>query len=321
MKKFLRIGGVVVAVVALGIVLGPRAVVVPTLEEATLPDDLDAYLADTEARFADLVPGTEKTIVWADSARRQTALSVVYLHGFSATRQETRPLSDTLAARLGANLYYPRLAGHGRPPEAMTDASANDWLNDAAEALAVGRRLGRRVVLVGTSTGGTLAVWLAAQPDLAEALLAVVLISPNFGPKDADAAKLLWPWGKTLARLLAGPYHQWEPKNDRQARYWTTRYHTDVLVAMMSLVDLVDNTDLGAIETPVLTIYSPNDQVVDPALIEAHHPEIGASYKQLVPLDSVGDPSNHVLAGAILSPDETAPIARIILDFLKPLME
>jgi alpha-beta hydrolase superfamily lysophospholipase len=31
--------------------------------------------------------------------------------------------------------------------------SAQDWLDDARETLAIGRRIGERVVMIGTSTG------------------------------------------------------------------------------------------------------------------------------------------------------------------------
>lgn len=318
MKKTLRLLALFVVSLSVVFLLGPRASVETAIRPVALPGDLDAYLAASEARFDDLRPGVEKTIVWADTAvKRQTPLALVYLHGFSATREETRPLCDTLAARLGANLVYTRLAGHGRSDDALGQASANDWLNDGYEALALGRRLGRRVILVGTSTGATLATWLAVQPDAADSLLAAVLISPNFAPKDPDAQKMLWPWGKTLARLLIGPYYQWEPRNDDQARYWTTRYPTDALVTMMGLVDLVDKADLGAIRVPVLIVYSPDDQVVDPERITARFPEVGSSYKRLVPVDT----ANHVLAGAIISPQNTEPVAAMMLDFLTPLVE
>ena len=43
-----------------------------------------------------------------------------------------------LAGGLGANVYYTRLAGHAQDGEALADVSADDWLADAAEAVAVG---------------------------------------------------------------------------------------------------------------------------------------------------------------------------------------
>ena len=164
MKRTVLTLAVVIAMLAVVFAVGPRVSVDQTLRPVVLPEDLDGYLARSEARFADLRPGVEKTIIWADSSKAKTPIALVYLHGFSATRQETRPLCDTLAARLGANLFYTRLRGHGRSDDAMAEASANDWLNDSYEALAIGRRLGERVVLVGTSTGATPAAWLATPP-------------------------------------------------------------------------------------------------------------------------------------------------------------
>lgn len=319
MKAFLMIFVLVGGLVLL-FVLGPRASVEAEVDAPTLPDDLDAYLAEAETRFSDLRPDVEKQIIWANEARQKTPVAVVYLHGFSATRQETRPLSDTVAARLGANLFYTRLAGHGRSEDALGEATAEAWLADALEAYAIGQRLGERVVLVGTSTGATLAAWLAARPATRD-LLALVMLSPNFYPKDPSARMLLWPWGRQILHLAQGEYREWPPRNERQKLYWTTRYPSRVLIELMSLVDLVEKTDLGQITAPTLVIYSPNDQVISPARVEARFPEIGAATKALVPVDSSGDLSNHVIAGDILSPETTLPLADEIFAFVQPLVE
>ena len=202
-------GGAVVAVAALA-VAGPRVAVEEPRNRVELPDDLDAYLLASESRFAGLTPGTEKVIRWADASERAvTPWSVVYLHGFSASRQETAPLADSVAAHLGANLFYTRLTGHGLP----------------GEALAIGRRLGERVLVVGTSTGGTLASWLATDPDWAASIGAMVLISPNFGPRDPRSDMLLWPWGRQLARAVIGEWRSWDPVNERQEEFWLSLIH------------------------------------------------------------------------------------------------
>ena len=41
----------------------------------------------------------------------------------------------------------------------MEQADVNAWLNDLAEAVAIGREIGNRVIVIGTSTGGTLATF------------------------------------------------------------------------------------------------------------------------------------------------------------------
>src|SRR3990167_6477878 len=129
------------------------------------PSELETYIAKREAAIPGLRPRVEKTIVWADPhRRRRTPYALVYIHGFSASRQETAPLADTVAAELGANLFYTRLAGHGVDDvDAFASVTADDWKNDAREALAIGALLGEKVILVGNSTGATLALLAALE--------------------------------------------------------------------------------------------------------------------------------------------------------------
>ena len=277
---------------------------------------LEPWLAAAESRFPDIVPGAEKTIVWAHPDRRRTPLAVVYLHGYTATRQEVAPLCDRLAAALGANLFYTRLAGHGRAPAALGEASAEDWLRDAAEALAIGRALGERVVVVGTSTGGTLALWLAQRPEAAD-IAAQILVSPNLGPRDERSTLLAGPWGYQLQRWLIGEEYRWQPANERQAKYWTWKYPARALVPMMALVKSVRDSPLEDIRVPTLVIHSPKDSVVSPARIEAAYARLGAPVKRIVKVEDSEDRAHHVLAGDILAPSGTAALLAPMLDFVR----
>lgn len=297
---------------------GPRAPADTTVGEVSLEPDLVTYLATSEARYPDIVPGTEKRILWADSASpRVTSLAVVYLHGFSATRQETRPLTERTARALGANAFLTRLRGHGRPGDALAEVTMNDWIRDAAEAIEIGRRLGRRVVLVGVSTGATLAVWAAAQDRWREDLAALVLISPNFRPADPAAAILTWPWGGAIARLAVGRYREWEPVNEEQARYWTTRYPTEALLPMAALVKTVRSLDLERLETPTLVVYSPEDRVVSVDAIRQAIGRLGGVPTESYLVSEPEDPAGHVLAGDILSPGSTDTVVGAIVEFVE----
>ena len=321
MKKIAIRSVIILAVLIIVFLSGPRTKIDPQVGSISLPPtlaELDQYLAQSEARYTDIVPGTEKTIIWANAEKTRTPISIVYIHGYSASRQETAPLSDELAAQLGANLFYTRLSGHGRTGAAMTEPTVNDWLNDTNEAFEIGKRLGEKVIVIGVSTGGPLAVWLAEQPNTAEAL-AYILISPNFAPHDKNAEVLTLPWAKQFAPLLLGDIYSWTPENSRHDRYWTHSYPSTALVTMMGLVKFVRNSDLASIRKPVLVIYSPNDTVVDPNEVEKRYAMIGSDFKEIDPLLSSGeggDPSNHVLAGDVLSPNNTGVIRDLILDFL-----
>jgi esterase/lipase len=317
-KKLAALIGIALVVLVILFLIGPTAEFDTQLKPITLPEDLDQYLKQTEARYSDIVPGAEKTIIWANAAKTRTPLSIVYLHGYSATRQETAPLSDQIAARLGANLFYTRLTGHGRNGAAMAEATVTDWFNDTEEAFEIGKRLGDKVIVIGTSTGGTLATWLAEQPNT-EAVAAYVFISPNYGPIERMSEVLAWPWGEQLAPLFVGSEFSWTPANEQQARYWTHSYPSKALVPMMSLVKFVRESRLENIHTPVLVVYSPDDKVINVQKVERAYAQMGADVKAIIAVTHYVNHLNHVLAGDILAPENTASVAKQIVDFLSPL--
>jgi alpha-beta hydrolase superfamily lysophospholipase len=310
-------GGALVLLVAVAL-LGPRVHVEERWAEPTLSADLDAYLATSEASVPDLRAGDGKAIVWLDPDEPAvTPLSLVYLHGFSADRHEVEPLVSELARDLGANVYFARLTGHGRDGPAMAEATVEDWLDDAAEAVAVGGRIGERIVLMGTSTGGTLALWTAARVETRGRIAAVVLISPNLGLVDPAAPLLLWPWGGTLARLIVGPERCFEAQNAEHGRHWTTCYPTEALLPMMALVDLVRSLDAGAVTAPTLVFYASGDRVVDPAATDRVMARLTGGSARMTVVEGAGDQDQHVLAGAVLSPQTTADVRRRVVDFLE----
>ncbi|MHC4390788.1 MAG: alpha/beta hydrolase [Planctomycetota bacterium] len=315
-----RLVGIVAVLVAVG-ALGPqRRVERFPAGSPALPSDLDAFLAEREQGLGDVRPQCEARIVWADGQiGRRTSVSVVSLHGFSATRQEAAPLLELVAQSLGANLFESRLRGHGRTGAALGKARAEEWLEDGVEALAVGRKLGEQVIVVGVSTGGTLGTWLVANGH-AEDVAALLLISPNFGPRDPKARLLTGPWGRQLANLFTGGERGFEPINERQAAYWTTRYPTDALVEMQALVDLAVASDLTAVTTPLLLVHAPNDRVVDPAPMQERFAAAASTTKKHVVFEESADPSHHVLAGDVLSPASTEELKSVLLEFVRPLV-
>ncbi len=74
------------------------------------PDELEKYVATQESKHR-LKPDNEARIVWADSTKKKTEYSVVYLHGFSASQEEGNPVHRDFARKFGCNLY---LATNGR---------------------------------------------------------------------------------------------------------------------------------------------------------------------------------------------------------------
>ena len=258
-----------------------------------------------------ITPGTEKLVVWNGGAPCRTELSLVFVHGFTGSRQSVAPVPARVAARLGANLFCTRLTGGGLGADAIGAVTLADWQRDMVEAAAIGGVIGRRVVVVAMSTGCTLAAWWAAQrPETA----ALVLLSPNFWPRNRGVSLLLTPAGPLLARLLVGRYRDLSGNSEIEDRYWTTRHHSRSLVPMMQAVRLGRRTPLERIRCPVLVVYTEQDRVVSVPAIKRGYERIGSTRKRLLEFP---DAEQHELAGAIQAPDTVPALTGLITGFLQ----
>lgn len=281
--------------------------------DSMLGADLDDWLAQRELQFSDIRPGAEKRILWAGDRGARTPLAIVYVHGFSADAQEIRPVPDEVARATGANLFFTRLTGHGRDGAGMGSMSADDWIEDMAEAMAIGRRLGDRVLVMGTSTGATLAAIAATDPELSRGLAGTVLVSANFGVQSAGAFLLDLPLAPVWGPWVAGAEAGFEPINAGHGRHWTTRYPTAAFFPMAALLREARATDWSQAAAPALFLYSPQDRVIDPALIPPVAAAWGGGAEAVaIDLDGDDDPFAHVIAGDILSPGQTERVADII---------
>jgi len=322
MSRRARSGLLIAGFVACAVAIGPRPTFDDAWVEPALPDDLDAYVDSAEATVADLRTGDGREIVRADPrGTGPTPLSLVYLHGFSADRHELEPVLSELGEDLGANVYFARLTGHGRDGAAMGEATVEAWLRDTAEAVAIGERIGDRVILVGTSTGGTLAAWAAARPETEGRIAALVLVSPNLQPKDRSSRVLLYPWGGLLASVVIGERRCFQADTDGQERHWTTCYPTSALVPMMGLVEHVRTMDWTRIDVPILLIYSPDDAVVDAAETDRVLSALPEGQVRTRIIEGSTDPMNHVLAGDIVSPASNDEVRTAIADFIASALE
>ena len=287
-------------------------------DPARLEAGVSDYLQGQEARFDDITPGVEKRVVWRPGhEERRTPVSILYVHGFSATSEEIRPVPDLVAEALDANLVYTRLRGHGRGGAAMAEAGVGDWMADLAEGLAVARAVGERVAVIATSTGATLAAVALQDPQMSEDVAAAVLVSPNFGINDPAAVLLTLPAARHWVPLVAGRDHAFTPQNDGQARFWTTGYPTVALVPMAALVRRAARLDYSGVRVPVLFWLSDDDGVVRPDISREIAARWGGGARvQAVRPGPGDDPNAHVIAGDILSPDQTKAAALGMVDWL-----
>lgn len=281
-------------------------------------DDIDAYLRLTESQYENLTPDTQKQVLWAGEPGEPTELAIVYLHGFSATNYELRPVPQDLGQALNANVYLSRLTGHGLSGKELGEATAQDWLNDLQEALAIGKEIGQKTIVIGSSQGGTLAA-IAVQDDTLKAMIdGIVFISPNFRISDPKARMLTWPAARYWVPLVAGKERNWEPHNEMQAKYWTTSYPSTALFPVGALVKNARQYDYSNFDIPALFYFSEDDAVVDARQTMRVQDAWGKQSVFLKPeLTPEDDPSAHVIVGEIMSPNQTEFAAGAIQSWIE----
>jgi len=271
------------------------------------PAALENYIRQNESAHK-VKPDNEARIVWAnDSLKNQTEYVLVYLHGFSASQGEGDPVHRDLAKKFGCNLYLSRLAEHGiDTTEPMVNLTSDNLWNSAKEAVAIGKQLGKKVILVGTSTGGTLALKLAADyPDI----YALILMSPNIAINDPTAWILNNPWGLQVARMVTGSkYLDSKDTNPNYRKYWTWHYRIEAAVNLEELVETTMKKEtFEKVKQPVLTLYYYKDKIhqdstVKVSAIKEMFDELGtpADKKREVAIPNAG---NHVIGSWIRSHD------------------
>ncbi|MTI21488.1 alpha/beta hydrolase [Fulvivirga sp. RKSG066] len=290
--------------------LGPRVAEpnldAPIMEPTSNLSQLSVQIELEEKGNEKIKPDNEARIVWADTSKSKTPYSLVYLHGWSASQEEGDPLHEEIAARYGLNLYLTRLSGHGlKEEEPMLDVTATSLMQSARQAIAVGKKLGEKVIVVATSTGGTMGLYLASQD---EDIAGLVLYSPNVEIKDGTSVLLNKPWGLQIARtVIGGDYHQWEIDSPR-LQYWTNKYRLEALTHLQELVsETMTKETFNAVNQPVFLgyYYKNEEQQDDVVSVEAMldmYDQLGTPDESKVKV-AFPEAGHHVIASHFTSED------------------
>jgi len=310
LKSILKWTALFLLLIVIIFLLGPRAkfkAIDPTPITFDIPlENLDSYIEDKESETKDIKPGNEAKIVWADTSRTKTDFSVVYLHGFSASHEEGAPLHTDFAKRYGANLYLPRLFDHGRKTkDTFKGLLPEDLINSAKEAIAIGKLLGDRVILMTCSTGGTLGAILSPYDD---AIHSMYMYSPNIDIYDTNSDLIVGPWGiKMLDLIMDGKYNKIE-YNDTAKKYWSEVYHTDGMVALKYLIkqEMVES-NFAKIDIPIYLGYyykdeEHQDKVVSVSRMLDFYDQISTP-EEIKRLESFPNAGRHVMTSYVFSED------------------
>ena len=308
--KFLKWLGIILLVLIIVYFLGPQPSTPKFLKD--LPsisaegEALEQYISKNEAKHK-LKPDNEARILWLnDSLKSKTEYAVVYLHGFSASQEEGDPVHYEFAQKFGCNLFLSRLDAHGiDTTEPLGNFTADGLWNSAKEAYAIGKKLGKKVILMATSTGGTVALKLAAEyPDIA----GLILLSPNIAINDANAWLLNNHWGLQIAHLVTGKHRVTEDTTALYAQYWNNPYVTSSLVQLEELIEttMKESTFNKVIQPTLLLYYYKDDEhqddVVKVSAMKRMFAQLSTpdSLKKQVAIPNAGD---HVLGSYVKSKD------------------
>ena len=275
--------------------------------------DLEDYVLANESKHL-IKTGNEAQIIWNDSLPIKTEYSVVYLHGFSASQMEGDPVHRNFARAFGCNLFLARLADHGiDTTEQLLYFTADRIWESSKEALAIGQQLGEKVILISTSTGGTMALALAAAfPGKVHAM---INMSPNIEINNPMAYMLNNPWGLQIARLNKGGNYQEIPYEAERKLYWNEKYRLESLVQLQEILeDKMTVATFKKVIQPTLTLYyykneNEQDPTVKVSAMLTMHEALGTT-DDLKVAKAIPNCGAHVMGSSLVSKDlETVQLA------------
>ena len=324
-----------------------RRLLRPTSERELLPsglptsiDEVERWLRERDAKARPAHPMCHSGVTWANGVARKTGVCVVYLHGWGAGPAEIEPVDVRISAALGANCLRFRYTAHGlgsteRGSQAMVLEQSHTVLRaDGATAYALARLLGERVVLIGCSTGGALAMWLSSQQWVHNELAACILISPAIRLRvpRAPVVNLCVSWlllllpqaaSRRLLQLINGgpikrsgmPIYP-GARGEAQVATWTRAYPIEAVLHLFGLIMLCRATiTFGSLTPPMLAFASPLDPVLSfDATMDAMR---GMPRGELDVIYVAEDESPHVLTGWITSPSTIDRVVARSVAFLE----
>lgn len=285
-------------------------------KQPQLPETFDEFYKQKLAisKEEGVRPGNEEKLIRFSEG--QTDLAILYIHGYSASRAEGEAVVDSLAKHYQANTYYLRLPGSGVDGEYHASVGYKEVLEETETALLMTQKLGKKVIVVGTSMGGLLAVHLAHRyPDIVKGM---ILYSPFFDYANPQGGLLKYPGMMTVANWLYGPdrkieYNEnfLERKQEGYENYWITEQK---FIALRTLEDLrafvSRKKNFKKVACPVLLMYyykddKTQDSAASVKAMKAAFKLFGTKaegevYKKVVAIED----GNHVLTSRYVRTDK-----------------
>ena len=274
-----------------------------TFPDVVIDKDIESYIAEKEMLFQNTNPRAKKKIIWFDDTKVKTEYSIVYLHGSFATGVQQEDVLVKIAKRLEANLFISRLTGHGSGFESTKSIEAKNFLEDAAEAVAVGNKIGNKVILMGFSAGGTFALMATKDQKLNKKIDHLVLVAPW-------TPKLTLPYFIAATGLFFKSQYKFNfPRmfnlsNEEWGPFWVNEFHRTLPRQLW--VAAFSGRKLKFQETtiPLLVFYEEKDKVVNAVGVKKIFEQWKGPKKIINNDTNLGGFNYHDIIGILNSPQD-----------------
>lgn len=259
-----------IALAVLGLL---SALVMVPVDTGPLTSDAQPFTTfESAAAGMDVLRAREAPLVFPDGASlaylhgQRTPRVIVLVHGLTNSPRQFRELAELFRDR-GYNVIVPRLPLHGLRAgkvEVLKDLTATELRDYADRAADIAHGLGDTVIVMGLSTGGNVAAWMAHhRPDVAR----IVIIAPAIKLARLPSA-LAAPAMNLADRLPNMTIHQ-QPDTLRRHAYFgvSTRALAETF---RFAATVVGEAESGAPVVKDLTIVTNgNDHTVDAGAVQA----------------------------------------------------
>ncbi len=241
------------------------------IERKTRPSSLPRY-----AFRRGVAPASGGNGSAARSPDGKAPLGVLVLHGFTSDIHCVDPLVAPLD-RAGLPYRFPVLRGHGTHYRDMVGTTARDWYEDAENALLDLAAEVSRVVVVGLSMGGLVALELAARHR--DVVAGVVTVAAALRFQDPLAG--LSPFLAKVVRFWPSPNAYNDPELRRRENRNYSKFATDAFASLYAYSREVPNL-LSFVKAPILILHSKRDQVIAPRSANIIHEKVSSPDRTLV---------------------------------------
>jgi esterase/lipase len=255
-------------------------------EKQAYSKSLFSDISHEEAAVADPTPFfIQPPALSGAEGERANGYGVLLVHGLLASPAELRAYGEYLVKQ-GYTVLGIRLKGHGTSPYALRDQRWEDWYGCVQRGFNILKVHCPRIFVAGFSTGGALALKLAAEhyPEM------VGVVAVSVPVKFVNPAFMLVPLLHGTNKLVGwvSAFEGVKPFIDNEPEHSSINYRNTPVRALYELRLLIAQFDelLPQISMPTLIMYGDEDPVVSAKGAPIIMAKLGSKHKQIQAIKS-----------------------------------